>query len=586
MFVQALAQFADRELTDQLQDESREEKSVPYEIELDDAGTFLNVTTRLTSVARGKKTIEVGLPLLVPRSPVARNSPTLSYPLLAVDDIMYVLGPGSWTKTNDEEKHQRRHQAFVDLIAKAAQETGDPALLACRSFYTQPDEVEKARQALSQVKSGTSVCLSVNGPVVGRPAVQNYWREHYASAKAASGSAGMGECLISGRYGAIARTHEKIKGASNLGGQASGVALMSFDKDAFRSYGWDQNANSPVAPDRAMAYVLALNNMLRPDSEHRRDIAGVGFIFWTKEHTEFDLWANIESPDESQVKALLELDPLANPDPNMFYMAGLGANGGRLLIRYWVAETLEKVKANQKGWFEGLRVASLSGGLSPFPKFWQLRFAIHREGEPSKNRVLSLIRRAIEGPAQPLGFDMLGAALSRLRVPRDNRSDLEKSSDLARMGLIRLCINDLTSYQGETMSAQLDPGSKHPAYLCGRLLAVYESLQYQAQGDLNQTVTDRYFALAATYPALAFPKLEDLGQKHLRKLRREAPGSAVNISKDIDQLHLDLEQASGFRFPASLDLIDQGRFALGYHHQRAHQFEQARNRKNQENQQS
>lgn len=137
------------------------------------------------------------------------------------------------------------------------------------------------------------------------------------------------------------------------------------------------------------------------------------------------------------------------------------------------------------------------------------------------------------------------------------------------------------------MSAQMDEGQQHSAYLCGRLLAVYESLQYQAHdGEVNQSVADRYYTLASTYPALAFPKLEDLGQKHLRKLRRaETRGIGVNISKEIDQLHLAIEQAAGFRFPAGQGLIDQGRFALGYHHQRAHQFEQARNRKSQENQQ-
>jgi hypothetical protein len=49
----------------------------------------------------------------------------------------------------------------------------------------------------------------------------------------------------------------------------------------------------------------------------------------------------------------------------------------------------------------------------------------------------------------------------------------------------------------------------------------------------------------------------------------------VRIEKEIHELHLEIEQASGFRFPAALDLDAQGRFALGYHHQRAHQIAQA-----------
>jgi CRISPR-associated protein Csd1 len=578
MLVQALADFADTYLPDQLQDESCEDKPVPYLVELDRTGTFLNITPRLAFVARGRNSIELAVPLSVPRSPVPRNSGL--YPLLAADDIKYVLGVGAWTKSDQEENHRERHQAFIELIGNAALQTGDEALAACERFYARPDETEKARKALAAAKPGTIVALSVDGPVTSRAAVRAYWRQHYASATANRvGKAGTGECLISGRRGPIAPTHEKIKHVAGIGGQGAGVSLMSFDKDAFCSYGWEQNANSPTAPDRAMAYVLALNHLLHPGGKHRLDIAKVAFVYWTKEQTEDDPMSAIWQADESQVKALLQLDPGANPDPNMFYMAGLGANGGRLLVRYWVAETLGRMKANQKSWFEQLRIADLfNGGFAPVPKLWQLQNAIHRTGAPPKNWVIALIRRAIEGPDQPLGYEILSAALARLRIASENRKDT------ARVGLIRLCINDLTRHQGVHMPPQLDEGPQEAAYLCGRLLAVYESLQYQAHGrEVNQTVADRYYALASTYPALAFPKLEDLGQKHLRKLRRpETFGTAVNISKEIDQLCLAIENAAGFRFPGGLDLIGQGRFALGYHHQRAHQFEQARNRKSQE----
>ena len=115
------------------------------------------------------------------------------------------------------------------------------------------------------------------------------------------------------KTGAIAPTHEKIKGVSSLGGQASGVALMSFDKEAFRSYGWEQNQNSPVSPDRALAYVLALNDLLRSDKGKRKDIAGVGFLFWLREPAAFDLFDVLDPPDTDTVKAMLRLIP-AKPE--------------------------------------------------------------------------------------------------------------------------------------------------------------------------------------------------------------------------------------------------------------------------------
>lgn len=575
MLVQALAEYADTYLSDQLGDEAWEEKPVPYFIELAEDGTFLNVTNHNVSAVRGNRTVSIPASLQIPRSPVPRN--TGLYPLLAADDIKYVLGPGLWTARGQEANNQERHDAFVSLIRRAAQETGDVALEACARFYDGPEQVESARAALCEAKAGSLVALSLGGPVVQREAVRNYWRVHYrgsAGGRAAKG--GEAECLISGRIGPIAPTHEKIKGLASLGGQSSGVSLMSFDKDAFCSYGWEQNANSPVAPDRAMAYVLALNDLLRRDKGHRRDIAGVGFLFWTRERTEFDPMSNIDQPDPAQVERLLQFDPLADPDPNMFYMAGVTGNGGRMLIRYWVAETLGAVKKNLRDWFAGLRIAdAYTGRPAEPPKLWQLLRAIDRKGEPPADRVVALIRRAVEGGTQPLGYRMLTAALARLRVSSENHRDA------VRMGLIRLCLNDLIYQKGETpMPESLDAGQLHPAYLSGRLLAVYESLQYAVnRSEVGQTVTDRYYTLASTNPALAFPKLEDLGQKHLRKLRRENPGARVRIEQEIGRLHLEIEQASGFRFPAALDLEGQGRFALGYHHQRAHQMAQAQKRK-------
>lgn len=583
MFVQALAEYADTYLAEQLSEEAFEEKPVPYFIELDNAGTFLNRTENTKTVQRGKKTVSVAETLIVPKSPVSRNAGI--HPLLAVDDIKYVLGSGPWSKTEQRARDEELCEAFARLVREAASETDDDALKACAAFYARPEQVEAARAAFSNAKAGTLIALSANGPVIKRASAKSCWRKHYRSKAAAERVVeGKGaECLISGKIGPIARTHDKIKGLAGLGGQAAGVSLMSFDKEAFRSYGWDQNENSPVSPDRAAAYVLALNDLLRISGGHRKDIAEVGFMFWTKERTEFNPMAEIDQPDPSQVERLLRFDPDADPDPNMFYMAGVAGNGGRMLIRYWVAETLAEVKSNLKNWFLGLRVANVfTGKPSEAPKLWQLLRAIDREGKPPADRIVGLVCRAVEGSAQPLGYRMLSAALARLRV--------EQGSDRlnpVRAGLIRLCLNDqirVRNLEGGLMTESLDPAQRHPAYLCGRLLAVYQGLQYQAQGgEVGQTIVDRYYTLASTYPALAFPKMEGLGKKHLQKLRRDKAGARVAIEKEIDRLCGEIEQACGYRFPQALDLDGQGRFALGYHHQRAHHMAQAQERKAQEN---
>jgi CRISPR-associated protein Csd1 len=329
--------------------------------------------------------------------------------------------------------------------------------------------------------------------------------------------------------------------------------------------------------------VLALNHLLRRDHGHRRDVAGVAFIFWTREPAEFDPMSVVDQADEAKVDALLRLDPAVDPNPNQFYMAGFGANGARLLVRYWVSDSLTHVKQNLKEWFRGQRIADVySGAIAPPPKLWQLLAALDREGEPPADWTLALLRRAIEGPAKPLGYRILTAALARLRVSEENRLAAH------RIGLVRLCLNDQLRIKGESlMSETLDLGERHPAYLCGRLLATYESIQYIAAGEskVNQSVTDRYYSLASTWPALAFPKLADLGQKHLRKLLRDKPGAKVRLEQQLEEILGTIERETGCRFPASLDLDGQGRFVLGYHHQRAAQMAAAKARKQQKQQQ-
>jgi CRISPR-associated protein Csd1 len=228
-------------------------------------------------------------------------------------------------------------------------------------------------------------------------------------------------------------------------------------------------------------------------------------------------------------------------------------------------------RARLAGWFSAMRIAApLDRGRvqGEFP-LWKLLLATERDGakleDVAPEFAVHLVRRALQGA--PLGHALLAAILRRLRLARGGARLAS-----ARVGLLRMCLNDLTTRNGSggtTMPETLDESVRHPAYLCGRLLAVFEGLQYQAsQKDVGTTVVDRYYALASTNPAVAFPKIEQLGQHHLKKLRRDKPAAAVAIGRRLAELH-EAVAANGARFPGQLSLEDQGRFAIGFHHQKA-----------------
>ena len=126
------------------------------------------------------------------------------------------------------------------------------------------------------------------------------------------------------------------------------------------------------------------------------------------------------------------------------------------------------------------------------------------------------------------------------------------------------------------MSETLNDDDKHPAYLYGRLLAVFEQIQYAALGDVNANVVDKFYSVFSAAPALVFNRLFNNTQNHLRKLRGEKPASFVSLDKRLTELVASLPAAPP---SGQLSMLDQGRFALGYYHQRAKQFEEIAERK-------
>lgn len=609
MLVQALTTYAETYLQDQMQDKAFEEKPVAYALYIDQNGSFLEIRELTREKVEGEKGKPRPLVFSIPKSPVPRNAGF--YPLLACDAVPYILGPfpGKWTKDDEQAKHEGQHSSFVLLINRVAEECAISEVTACTRFYCREEEVGKAREAMAAINAKPTGNLAIGvvdrGPgslqsprlLIEVPEVKQWWRRHYKSAfQQRVEKGGEGVCLVDGEAGPIAPTNDKIKGASSLGGQASGVSLMSFDKAAFRSYGWEQNANSPVCPEHAAAYVLALNDLMRPGAHRhglssdrvvrtRFDAGSAAFLFWTRTPSDDDVARLFQEAQPEDVERLLA-SPFTGAQydvkANEFYLLVVSGNGGRLLVRYWFHDKLEQVRENLRNWFRDLHVASvfIQDASVKAPALWQLLKLLQTPGMKNDSplnteRALFMVRRALHG--LPLPRSVLVSALNRLRALQGT-----DRLNATRIGLIRMCVNDLETVEKKgipIMPEELDESIEHPAYVCGRLLAAYEALQYRAQGEVNVNVTDRYFSLASTRPQLAFPKLDTLSKAHLKKLRRENASAGYFLEKRIRDLIANLGEA----FPAALNIEDQGRFVIGYHHQKAHdarKMAEAKARKN------
>ena len=132
-----------------------------------------------------------------------------------------------------------------------------------------------------------------------------------------------------------------------------------------------------------------------------------------------------------------------------------------------------------------------------------------------------------------------------------------------RAGLIKAFINRKARLNGdkEEITMSLDKENKNPAYLCGRLFAVLEKIQLEATDvKLNRTIKDAYFSSASSRPALIMPRLIDLSNYHLRKLKE---GRAIDFSKLINEIMGKIKDS----LPTNLSIMEKGKFQLGYFQQ-------------------
>lgn len=569
MFLQALTEHARHHLRAQLEGAAWQEKPVPFLIELKPNGHFLGITERISSAVHGEKTVTFPRPLLVPRSPVIRTC--APEPLLGADDIKYVLGPGPWSLKGKQANHQRWHQAFVDLICEAALATQNPSLQACESFYNRPDQVARAREAMPTHPQAHIVALSVGGPIVADPRVREYWNEHYRRVWAKRVAKGeVGECLVCGEVRPILLTHDRILRIAQIGGQATGGRLISFDKAAFRSYGWMQSANSPLCAECSQAYVIALNHLLLPAHGHRKDIGKLGLIFWLKGSAGFNFFDLLSRPSWKDVKKSLTGDGGAKAETDTFYLLLVTGNASRLRVVSWSSGPLDSLRHNLEEWFAELGKGADDPLSDPLP-FWRLLYEINEKSEPPAHFTIALLRRAVEGRARPLGVEFLAAVLRQNSHPvRPNRE---------RIALIRLGTNDLIRAhqrpEGE-MKEALDPDQRNRGYLAGRLFAEYEWLHSsfaRASDHPDMGLLDDYlYALASTSPVIALKKLDAIGKTYFRTTRRANRGAATAMEQRIQHLGRLFEGACGSNLPSLLALEDQAWFALGYYHQRQYSF--------------
>lgn len=418
-----------------------------------------------------------------------------------------------------------------------------------------------------------------------------------------------GICLITGdSEQPIARSHKpKILGVPKL---SSGGYVVSFAKDspAFSSYGFEMGENCSISQTAAACYALGLNYLLdHPD--HSLRVAESKMCFWAKHdrHASSLVARLLTKPRPAEVRQFL-LTPfsgipreLLNQDE--FFSVTLSGNAGRVVVRHWLQEPLGALGRHLQDWFRELDLAVITFAPSvdaAYPSIEDMGKATVRDPKDLVSDVAAqLYRAAVEGT--PVSLSLIKRVLRRLEADlvkygdgvlqtplsgkafqeiRDARQPTPPSGQ-ARFALLKLILNRNRKETDMEIQANLTADTNDVAYNCGRLLAVFDALQWRAhEGKLEGPgVVERYFGTASSNPNVAFNILWRLHVHHLKKLSQQGDkgGAAAHaVENRITEICARFGQTQAMRekrqppsFPRVLDLQAQGRFALGFYQQKA-----------------
>jgi len=407
----------------------------------------------------------------------------------------------------------------------------------------------------------------------------------------AGGAGPVALCLVTGTEAPIARLHPSVRGVE--GAQSAGASLVSFNLDAFTSYGKSQGENAPTSEAAAFRYGQALNRMLDRGSKNRlkRPIGDASVMFWadTSEtvdeaqaaaaETAFAWLASPPDDDSERAKLGTALELLLQGRPvaelalgiaagTRFHVLGLAPNAARLAVRFWLTDSIDVFAARLAEHYRDLAIEPAPWRQPPSIRYLLMRTVALQEKPENVPPLLAgeVMRAVLTGAPYPRSW--LAAAIARLRAGDDPATGWHAAA-------IHAVLARLSRYgQGVTPPMSLNRDSDDPAYNCGRLFATLENAQRSALGgNVNATIRDRYMGAASATPASIFPLLIKNAQNHLGKLRKDRRGSW--IEREIEDIQDKIAFVNGTGYPRSLKLEQQGRFFLGYYHQRRAQFARA-----------
>ena len=547
---------------------------VSYAINLSKDGVITGITRLNDNIEKGKPG-EIRR-LKVPEK-VTRSSGVS--PNFLCDNAKYFLGIGAdgVVDSRTRECFQAAKERHLSLLGNV---NGDMAHAICLFFEKWDPEKARECQEINDsweyISDGMDMVFCVGAEFAqDNQDIQNAWNNYYASIE--DGIEGI--CLVTGRHCKISRLHRAIKGVA--GAQSSGAPLVSFNAPAFESYGKEQSYNAPVGKYAVFAYTTALNYLL----SHKKYVFHIGdttILFWAEsaEQEYQDIFFSAIDPVDNQeeIRKLFEklekneaidVDSFVLDPDQRFCILGLAPNAARLSVRFFYQDSFGKILKNISRHYKRMKIVRPSWEEREYLGIKDmLQETVNKKSKdksPVSNTASMVLQAIISGSKYPAS--LYTDTLIRIRAEQGEitwgRAAIIKAFLIRNFNQEKKGVN----YMG------LDMDRRDTAYVLGRLFAVLEIIQRDANPGIKATIRDRYFNSACATPASIFPVLIKLKNSHMKKLERESVGSKIYYERTLSEIMEKLEY-----FPGRLSLEEQGKFVLGYYHQTQKHFEKKEER--------
>jgi CRISPR-associated protein Csd1 len=562
MILQALNDYYTRKAADPqtgLAPEGFELKAIPFVLVLNEAGQLLQLTDRREGEGKKREAKAQLVPQGVKKaSGVAAN--------LLWDNAEYVLGIATRGKS---ERVAKQQAAFIERLTVAFGDAPEDAGLRAVQSFLKTHRVTALEKLVDHpawpeiLESNPLLTFQLNSDtalVCQRPSV-------IAALQAVNGNGSTPAdaiCLISGEPDVIERLHPSIKGV--WGAQSSGANIVSFNLDAFNSYGKTQSFNAPIGKRAVFIYTTALNHLLAKGSRQRIQVGDASTVFWAEkasgevfESAFLDFLDSRGDDPDRGTQAVASLyasirngQPFTGDDEQRFHVLGLSPNAARIAIRFWHVASIRELGGAFFRHFDSLTIDRPAYENAAPLSLYRLLTSIAAQGKTENippNLGGDVMRAILKG--QPYPETLMQGALRRIRA--------EREVSFPRAALLKAYLIRNLNDQEITVSLNLENTS--PGYRLGRLFAALERTQERAQGNLNASIRERYYGAFSSTPVTVMPTLMKLKNHHLAKLTNR--GEAVNLEKLFAEVIDGLTDV-----PARLSLPEQARFAVGYYHQR------------------